>query len=86
MFSRKRMLIQYDPEELTFPELLRVQTALLARLILVNDEILRRDKDVQSVAAELPNVESAREIIDRLTEMNGALLAKIDRRQGKISK
>lgn len=89
MFSRKRKLIDYEPGELSFPRLLQLQGALLAKLILVNDEIVRRDKDVLNVTAELPNMQRARETfaatVARLTEMNIALRAEFDRRQGTIS-
>lgn len=87
MLFRKRTLIEYDPATLSVPLLLKLQAGLLAKLILVNDEIIRRDRNMVAIAAELPNVDRAREVfaatVARLAEMNAVLRAKFDRRQGK---
>jgi len=68
MTLRGKKLVECEPEELNVPMLLALSDALIAKLILVNSELLRRTANIVSLSRELTDVEDARQVLVKSTE------------------
>jgi hypothetical protein len=57
----QRRLFEYAPKELNLELLVTLQSALVAKLLLVNRELAARCRDLVALSDRLPNVEDERE-------------------------
>ena len=58
MWFRKRELFEEDPKSLSLESLSTLQTSLISKLILVNDEIMGRYRRLAELSNGLPNAEA----------------------------
>lgn len=68
--GKKKMLYEYDPKELDLDSLSELQASLIAKLYLVNQELIDRYTNVSKLGSGLPNSEGA---IEALTASAGHL-------------
>lgn len=59
LFSKERKLVDYDPKELDLDMLSHLQASLVAKLILVNEELISRWVSVATLGSDIPNTEGA---------------------------
>jgi hypothetical protein len=57
----QKPLFEYDPKELNLELLVTLQSALVAKLLLVNRELSARCQNLVALSDRLPNVEDERE-------------------------
>jgi hypothetical protein len=57
----QKLLFQYDPKELNLELLVTLQSALVAKLLLVNRELSSRCQKLVALSDRMPNVEDERE-------------------------
>ncbi len=57
----QKRLFEYDPKELNLELLATLQSALVAKLLLVNRELSARGRNLVALSDRLPNVEDERE-------------------------
>ena len=63
MFFRKKRLIDYDPAKLNLEMLSTLQGSLVAKLIIVNEELRRRWQSVADLSEDLPNSGASRAVL-----------------------
>lgn len=87
LFTKKKKLYEYDPKELDLETLSELQASLIAKLFLVNQELVHRYKNVTDLSSGLPGSENARTILsdsaDHLEKVNTFLQAELARITGK---
>ncbi len=83
MFFRKKKLFEYDPKTLSLELLSHLQASLIAKLILVNNELQSRFTKLAELSSGLDNVEDARKVMsdgaDRLGRFNIILNLELER-------
>jgi hypothetical protein len=57
----QKLLFEYDPKELNLELLVTLQSALVAKLLLVNRELSSRGRKLVALSDQMPNVEDERE-------------------------
>lgn len=57
----QKRLFEYNPKELNLELLVTLQSALVAKLLLVNRELSARGRNLVALSDGLPNVENERE-------------------------
>lgn len=67
MFFRKKTLAESDPKSLNIEALSLLQASLIAKLIMVNDELQRRFRLVTDLSSEIKDTEDSREILSEGT-------------------
>lgn len=87
LFTSKKKLYEHDPEELDLETLSELQASLIAKLFLVNQELITRYKNVTDLSTKLPGSENARTVLsdstDHLEKVNTFLQAELARITGK---
>ena len=58
--TTEKRLFEYDPKELNLELLVTLQSALVAKLLLVNRELSTRCRNLVALSDRLPNVEDER--------------------------
>jgi hypothetical protein len=61
LFGKKKTIGESDPAELGIEALLVLQRSLMAKLILTNDELLKRWRGAAAASGELPNAKELHE-------------------------
>lgn len=86
LFSKEKKLVDYDPRELNFEMLSQLQASLVAKLILVNEELSSRWKNISALGSDLPNSEDVRAVLgsgaEHLEEFNSILQSELARITG----
>lgn len=89
IFSRQKQLYEYDPKELDLDTLTELQTSLIAKLFLVNQELILRFRNVTELGTNLPKSDGAMAVLadsaDHLDKVNTFLKAELARITGKES-
>lgn len=89
IFSRQKQLYEYDPKELDLNTLTELQTSLIAKLFLVNQELIWRFRNVTELGTGLPKSKGALAVLsdsaDHLVKVNTFLKAELARITGKES-
>ncbi len=57
LFSKKKNLIDYDPKELDMEMLSHMQASLVAKLMLVNEELIKRYANIVDLSSDLSDSE-----------------------------
>lgn len=87
LFTNKKKLYEHDPEELDLETLSELQASLIAKLFLVNQELISRYRNVTDLSSKLPGSEKARNVLsdsaDHLEKVNTFLQAELARITGK---
>ena len=87
IFSRQKQLYEYDPKELDLDTLTELQASLIAKLFLVNQELILRFRNVTDLGTGLPKSEDALAVLsdsaDHLDKVNTFLKAELARITGK---
>jgi hypothetical protein len=85
-FSKEKKLVDYDLKELDLEMLSQLQASLVAKLILVNEELSSRWKNISALGSDLPNSDDARAVLDsgteHLEEFNSILQSELARITG----
>lgn len=83
MFRRKKKIFEYDPKDLNLELLSTLQVSLIAKLILVNDELKLRYQNISGLSSELPDVADSRQLLSesaaRLSQINEVLRDELER-------
>lgn len=88
LFRKKRAkkLFEYDPKELDLELLAHLQVSLVAKLVLVNKELMERYRSLGELGQEVPNTDNAREVLvqsaDHLENFTAILETELARIQG----
>ena len=61
--KKDKKLLEYDPKELNMELLSHLQTSLIAKLILVNEEVIMRCRKLTELGRDLPKAKDSREFI-----------------------
>jgi hypothetical protein len=84
----QKPLFEYDPKELNLELLVTLQSALVAKLLLVNRELSARCQNLVALSNRMPNVEGEREKLlrsaHRCDKMNVILEAHLLERRGQV--
>ena len=76
-------MIDYKPEELNLELLSQLQGSLVAKLLLVNQELISRYRSVMSLSQDLPESKANRDVLsksaDRLEKFNEILESELAR-------
>ncbi len=87
--SDPKKLFEYEPHELNLDALKDLQTSLIAKLFLVNQELIARYKNITDLDPGIPQSEDAittiKAGVDHLENVNTFLQAEIARITGKIN-
>ena len=87
LFTGKKKLYEHNPEELDLETLSELQASLIAKLFLVNQELISRYRNVTDLSSKLPGSENARTVLsesaDHLEQVNTFLQAELARITGK---
>ncbi len=87
--ANNKKLFEYEPQELDLDALNELQTSLIAKLFLVNQELIVRYKSITDFDPGLPQSEDAiatiKASVDHLENVNAFLQAEIARITGKIN-
>jgi hypothetical protein len=87
IFNKKKKLFEYDPKELDLDTLSELQTSLIAKLFLVNQELISRLKNVTNLGSTLPDSENAMAVLtdrsDHLEKVNSFLQSELSLLTGK---
>ncbi len=87
IFTKKKKLYEHDPKELALETLSELQASLIAKLFLVNQELISRYRNVTDLSSTIPGSEDARTVIedsaDHLEKVNTFLQAELARITGK---
>jgi len=85
-FSKEKKLVDYELKELDLEMLSQLQASLIAKLILVNEELSSRWKNISAFGSGLPNSADARAVLDNgakhLEELNSILQSELARITG----
>ena len=85
-FSKEKKLVDYDLKELDLEMLSQLQACLVAKLILVNQELSSRWKNISALGSDLANSDDARAVLDsgaeHLEEFNSLLQSELVRIRG----
>lgn len=63
LFTKDKKLIDYDPMDLNLDMLSNLQASLVAKLILVNEELIQRYKNITDLSSNLSNSDDARSVL-----------------------
>jgi hypothetical protein len=89
LITSKKKLFEYEPQELDLDSLNELQTSLIAKLFLVNQELILRYKNITDLDPDLPQSDDAIALIaasmDHLEKVNAFLQAEIARLTGKMN-
>ena len=89
IFEKKKKLYEYDPRELDLDTLNDLQASLIAKLFLVNQELIARYRNVTDLSSGLPKSEAAVNVLtdsaDHLEQVNTFLQAELSRITGKTA-
>jgi hypothetical protein len=87
ILTNKKKLYEYDPKELDLETLSELQVSLIAKLFLVNQELISRYTNVTDLSSGIPGSANARTILsdsaDHLKKVNTFLQAELARITGK---
>ena len=87
IFTKDKKLYEHDPRELDLETLFELQASLIAKLFLVNQELISRYRKVTDLSSNLPGSENARTVqsdrVDHLENVNTFLQAELARITGK---
>jgi hypothetical protein len=87
ILTKGKKLYEHDPEELDLETLSELQASLIAKLFLVNQELISRYKNVTDLSSGLPGSANARTVLsdsaDHLEKVNTFLQAELARITGK---
>lgn len=64
-FKRNRKLIEYDPSELDVEMLSHLRASLLAKLVLVNKELIQRYRDLVEIGTSVAGTDEARHTLSK---------------------
>jgi len=85
--KRKKKLIDYDPKELDLETLSHLQASLVAKLILVNEELINRYTNIVDLSNDLPDSRKSRAVLkkgaERLQGFNNILEIELAHISGK---
>lgn len=87
--NQPKKLYECDPKELELSSLSDLQTSLMAKLFLVNQELIFRYRQTADLSPNIPGTENAKTVItesvNHLEKVNAFLQAEIARITGKIN-
>lgn len=87
IFTKNKKLFEYEPRELDLETLGDLQASLIAKLFLVNQELISRYRNVTDLSSGLPRSEDAVTVLsdsaDHLEQVNTFLQAELVRITGK---
>ena len=87
IFSKKKKLIDYDPKKLSLEMLSQLQASLIAKLMLVNKELIHRYVNIVDLSGDLPDTGKSRAVLKsgakRLQEFNCILETELAHILGK---
>ena len=81
IIGKKKKLFEYDPKELDLDALSELQLSLIAKLFLVNQELINRFRNVTDLGSTLPDSENAIAVLtarsDHLEKVNSFLQSEL---------
>jgi hypothetical protein len=81
LFGKKKKLFEYEPQELDLDTLSELQMSLIAKLFLVNQELIFRLKNVTNLGSTLPDSDNAMAALsdrsDHLEKVNSFLQSEL---------
>jgi len=88
LFKKEKKLFEHDPKELDLDMLSHLQASLVAKLVLVNEELISRYKNITHLGSDLPNSSGARSVLtdsaNHLDKINELLQSELARITGNV--
>ena len=87
LLLKKKKLFEMDPKVLDLDSLSALQASCIAKLVLVNEELISRYKNVAEMGSDIPKAEDTKghliEIAEHLKNMNTILNLELSRITGE---